>query len=154
MKRLKLKIHQYSILLILILSGVTYNALSQTMPLGDSTTNKLLKVNFHSYIGKELYTFLLNDTIRTYYDEWDFMDYNKKYSLSGLYLNKNLTEEIEIGIEVFIDKYQYIEKVNFRENWDFNLLVKETVTGIRILLFRKQSKPTILKIAGKVPDDY
>jgi hypothetical protein len=114
----------------------------------DSLTRELLEIPIENYLGKEVYNFLLNDTVRRYYDELSFLDYYKHNSLNGVYLSKKLADSSIIGIEIFVKKFVHQKSVSADSNWDMEKLLKENMTGVLIIWFRGSNGRILLKEAG------
>jgi hypothetical protein len=102
----------------------------------DSSTQVLLKLDFEKFLGKEIYLFLLNDTVRQYYDRVDFLSYYRFGFLNGAYLERKIADSSIVGIEIFVPELKYQNVKNLKRDWNKELLLKEIISGIKIIWFR------------------
>lgn len=93
---------------------------------------------------------MANDSLGIYKKKWVFMDYYKTYYLSGVLLKRKTKANTQIDIKIFIDEFKYQKQENFDRNWNFDLLLLEKVSGIRIISYEKRKEPVILKEYGDV----
>jgi hypothetical protein len=87
--------------------------------------SEILKFNYSTYIGKEVWQFITNDNIRKY-ERYTFFD-EPPGLLGGIYLKISKNLFIEIGIK----DYKYVDKLNMKRDWNFDLMKKELVSVIR-----------------------
>ena len=84
-------------------------------------------MDYSNFIGKEVYTFLLSDSIR-HYSRYALFD-QRPGLLSGLSLgyDKNIT------IEVYVSKFTYIERFNMDRDWDINQFYREKISRLKVI---------------------
>jgi hypothetical protein len=150
-----MKNRNYIILITLFLLQINQLYSQEISYPKDSLTQNVFKVDISSYLRKELCSFMLNDTIRRYYDSWDFMDYDKGGCLSGLYLDKVLNDSQSIGIKIYMKDLKHVPQydLTMSRSWDFNKLILDKITGIKIYLYQSKGKTILLAQYGITPRD-
>jgi hypothetical protein len=116
----------------------------------DSLSQKVVKVDIRNYLHKEIYFFMLNDSIRKWYSTWEYMDYDKPFSLSGIYLTKSLSDTKSLDIRLFVSEFKHIPRVSKDMNWEFRELLKESISGISVYIHEKGKPPLLLMKCGEV----
>lgn len=137
-KILKLNVKMLKYLILFLLISITLKANAQSIITNCDTIliEELLNVDFDIFLGKKVQYFLTHDYVRKY-KEYIFFD-NKPFVLSGVML----VISDNFFIEIFVEKYNYLNQFNTNRKWDFELFKKERVSKIEFIL----NEQTILKI--------
>jgi hypothetical protein len=85
-----------------------------------------MKVPYQNYIGKEVFIFLLNDTIRSYSDLVLFD--SQPGILRGALITFNKTTYIEITM----DSFKHVKLFDPYRKWNKNLFYKEEIGQIKV----------------------
>jgi hypothetical protein len=123
---MKKKILKFLVLTVLLIqASCVQDQIMDSTRKDKSLENKAM--GYNNFIGKEVYTFLLSDSIR-HYSRYALFD-QRPGSLSGL----SLGYDTNTTIEVYVSKFVYMEKFSMDRDWYINQFYREKISRIKVI---------------------